>query len=128
MESACPQTTTVQSAYRASSCDGSIEQQPGISVFYDVIHALLAVYRFKDFNAISVRQAGQTSALLVSMTDRFGNQLNIVRNSVTPSIIEKITRTNSGVDVILATFTYTGSVITRVVVHKAPTGDALPLA
>ncbi len=92
--------------------------------FYDVIHADGAVYRFKDFNAISVRQAGQTSALLVSMTDRFGNQVNIVRNSATPAIIEKITRTISGVDITLATFTYTGSVITRVVVHKAPTGDA----
>ncbi len=90
--------------------------------FYEIIHADGATYRFQDFNSTAVRQTGKTTAYLVSISDRFGNSIAINRDVTNRSRITSIT--NSTNQRILASFTYTNSRISRIVVPAASTGNA----
>ena len=95
--------------------------------YYEVIHADGAVYRFENFNEIGDRQSGLTSALLISMKDRFENEIKIIRDATNRSRITSIT---SGTGTTLATFTYSTPLlpadarIQRIVVKAAATGAA----
>lgn len=90
--------------------------------FYEIIHADGATYRFQDFNSTAVRQTGKTTAYLVSITDRFGNSIAINRSATDRSRITSIT--NAATQRILASFTYTNSRISRIVVPAALTGNS----
>lgn len=90
--------------------------------FYEIIHADGATYRFQDFNSTAVRQTGRTTAYLVSITDRFGNSIAINRSVADRARITSIT--NAATQRILASFTYTNSRISRIVVPAASTGNA----
>lgn len=100
--------------------DGS---SPGVyGDSYEVIHADGSVYRFQDFNTAAVRQTGKTTAYLVAIINRFGNSIAINRDAADRSRITSITSPTT--QQVLASFTYTNSRVTRIVVPGALTGNA----
>ena len=75
--------------------------------YYDVRLADGSVYRFQDFNPLSERQKGSTTAYLTSMSDRFGNAFQILRSLTDGSRIERIL--DQTTQRILAQFKYNSS-------------------
>ncbi|MEZ6033146.1 MAG: RHS repeat-associated core domain-containing protein [Planctomycetaceae bacterium] len=76
--------------------------------FYEVRFADGAVYKFKDFNTADQRRDGGSSALLISMADRFGNTIEIQRSAADPTRITQIVDVAS--QRVLAKFAYNASV------------------
>jgi len=62
------------------------------------------VYGFKDYNPIATRMKGFTTAYLTSITDRFGNSIELIRSVNDPSRIDSVRESSTGR--ILVTFRY----------------------
>jgi len=84
-------------------------QQNAYGNFYEVRMADGAVYKFKDYNSVTARTTGSTNALLISIADRFGNQVNIERDAADPSHITQIVDAQSAR--VLAKFRYMVNVV-----------------
>ncbi len=103
--------------------DGGVAPTLSYGDFYEVVMADGSVYGFQDFNTQAIRQAGQTKALLISIADRFGNKMLIQRDAAVPTRITQIIDA-APAGRILAKFTYTNALITRIEIPASSTGIA----
>jgi RHS repeat-associated protein len=55
-----------------------------------------SVYGFRDYNTVATRITGFTNAYLTSITDRFGNAVEILRSSGDPSRIDSVREQSTG--------------------------------
>jgi RHS repeat-associated protein len=58
--------------------------------FYEVLFPDGAALRFRDFNPVTHRIDGNSTALLISISDRFGNRIDVQRDAADPSRITQL--------------------------------------
>jgi RHS repeat-associated protein len=79
--------------------DGPVNASSGQVAYGDSYSITMpdgTVYGFRDFNTIATRLTGFTNAYLTSITDRFGNAVEIVRSAGDPSRIDAVREPSTG--------------------------------